>query len=85
MTRTKRKGGLVRKLTAVAAGAVAAKFAMKAVEQLWKKGFRSEPPRMVPQESKLRKAAWVGLTAAGVGVARQLTRDAVAPKARRGA
>lgn len=83
MTRTDRKGGIVRKLVAVCAGAVAAKLAIKAVEQVWRKGFRAGPPRMVPQESAWKKAAWMGLTAAGVGIARQLTRDVVAPKARR--
>ncbi len=79
MSTVERKGGLARKLLAVALGALAAKFALMAVEQLWTKGFKQELPDLDDEESMGRKIAWIGLTAASVGMAREIVRQLTAP------
>lgn len=76
------KGGFPRKLIALALGALAARFAMMAVEQLWTKAFRQEVPGMTEEESMAKKVAWIGLTAAAVGMAREAARQLASPKAR---
>jgi hypothetical protein len=80
VSKVESKGGLVRKLLAVALGALAAKFAMMAVEQLWTKALRQELPTELEEESLMRKVAWIGLTAAAVGMAREAARELAAPK-----
>ena len=80
MSSIETKGGLARKLFAVAMGALAAKFAMMAVEALWTRGLRQELPEMSDEESLGRKVAWIGLTAAAVGIAREVARELTAPK-----
>lgn len=83
MPKVDRKGGLARSLVALAVGTIAAKVAMKAAEKIWTAGFRqSDVPSMDESESIARKAAWVALSAALVGVARELAKDLAAPKAR---
>lgn len=74
------KGGVSRKLMALAFGALAAKFAMMAVEQIWTKGFHQDLPQMSDEESMAKKVAWIGLTAAAVGMAREAARQLTAPK-----
>lgn len=74
------KGGVSRKLLAIALGALAAKFAMMAVEQIWTKGFHQDLPDMSDEESMAKKVAWIGLTAAAVGMAREAARQLTAPK-----
>jgi len=80
MPLTEMKGGLSRKLFALAMGALAAKFAMMAVEQIWTRGFRRELPGLSEEESIGRKIAWIGLTAAAVGMSRELVRELTSPK-----
>jgi len=80
MANLERKGGLARKLLALAMGALAAKFALMAVEQVWTKGFRQDLPEMSEAESMAKKVAWIGLTAAAVGMAREAARQLTAPK-----
>ena len=82
MSSVESKGGLARKLLALTMGAVAAKLALIAVEQIWTRGFRQSLPEFTDEESVLRKVAWIGLTAAAVGVARELARELTAPKVR---
>lgn len=82
MSKPQAKGGLLRKLVAIAAGALAAKAAMALVEAMWTKGLRKDVPQMTEAESTVEKLAWIALTAAAVGVARELGREAIAPKAR---
>ncbi len=82
MTKTEHAGGLTRKLVAFALGAVAAKLAISAVEQFWTKGLRRGVPEMSDEESMLTKVAWIGLTAAAVGMARELARELAAPRVR---
>lgn len=71
---------IARKLLAVAMGALAAKFALMAVEAVWTKGLRQELPDMSDEESMARKVAWIGLTAASVGMAREVVRQLTTPQ-----
>ena len=80
MSKVQRKGGLPRGVLALLLGAVAAKVAMKTSEKIWTRGFRQEVPAMSNDESLGRKAAWIALSAALVGVARELAKDLAAPK-----
>lgn len=82
MPETERKGGLARKLLALAIGALAAKLALSVVEQVWTRGLRRDLPEMSEEESTMQKVAWIGLTAAAVGIARELARQMTAPKQR---
>ena len=82
MSKTEHSGGLARKLVAFALGAVAAKLAISAVEQFWTRGLRKGVPEMSPEESIMTKVAWIGLTAAAVGMARELARELAAPRVR---
>ncbi len=80
MANVESKGGLARKLMALAAGALAAKLAMMAVEQIWTKGLKQDLPEFTDEESLGKKVAWIGLTAAAVGMAREAVRQVTAPK-----
>lgn len=80
MSNVERKGGLARKLMALAAGALAAKLAMMAVEQIWTRGLKQDLPEFTEEESMGKKVAWIGLTAAAVGMAREVVRQVAAPK-----
>jgi hypothetical protein len=82
MAKVKKKGGIARSIVALALGTMAAKLAMKGAEKIWTAGFRQDVPRMVEEESIVRKAAWVALSAALVGMAREIAKDLAAPKAR---
>ncbi len=80
MGHMERKGGIARKLLALAMGAFAAKLALMAVEQVWTKGFHKDLPEMSEEESMAKKVAWIGLTATAVGMARETARQLTAPK-----
>jgi hypothetical protein len=80
MAETETKGGLGRKLLALALAALAARLAMMAVELVWTKGLRRDIPEMSEAESIMTKAAWVGLTAAAVGIARELAKGLATPR-----
>jgi hypothetical protein len=80
MPDTETKGGFARKLLAILLAAIAARLAMIAVEFFWTKGLRRDLPEMSETESALTKAAWVGLTAAAVGIARELAKSAARPR-----
>lgn len=82
MTKMEHSGGLARKLLAFSLAAVAARLAMAAVEQIWTRGLRKGVPEMTQEESILTKVAWIGLTAAVVGMARELARELAAPRVR---
>ena len=80
MSETEPKGGFARKILAILLAAIAARLAMMAVEVFWTKGLRRDLPEMSETESALSKAAWVGLTAAAVGIARELAKNAARPR-----
>lgn len=64
-----------RKVLALALGALAAKLAIVAMEQLWTKGLRKELPAE-DDDRVWQRVIWIGLTAAAVGMARELAREA---------
>ena len=80
MAESENKAGLARKVLALAMGALAAKFALMAVEQVWTKGFRQDLPGTSEEESVAKKVVWIGLTAAAVGMAREAARHLSAPR-----
>ena len=81
MNKTKRQGGLAQKLLALALSALAAKLALAAIEQLWTKGLHKAIPK--DEESSIgNKLAWMGITAAAVGMAREMVRELTAPTVR---
>lgn len=81
MTRTERKGGVAQKLLALGLSALAAKLTMMAVEKFWTKGLHKPIPD--PDEASMAtKIAWMGVTAAAVGMAREMVRELTAPTAK---
>jgi hypothetical protein len=81
MNKTKREGGLAQKLLALALSALAAKIALAAIEQIWTRGLHKPIPK--DDESSLgTKLAWMGVTAAAVGMAREMVRELTAPTVR---
>ena len=81
MNKTKRAGGLAQKLLALALSALAAKIALAAIEQIWTRGLHKPIPK--DDESSLgTKLAWMGVTAAAVGMAREMVRELTAPTVR---
>jgi hypothetical protein len=81
MNKTKREGGLAQKLLALALSALAAKIALAAIEQLWTRGLRKPIPDD-DEASLATKLAWMGVTAAAVGIAREMVRELTAPTVR---
>ena len=81
MNKTKRQGGLAQKLMALALSALAAKLALAAIEQLWTKGLHKPIPKD-DESSIATKLAWMGVTAAAVGMAREMVRELTAPTVR---
>jgi hypothetical protein len=81
MPKSERKGGIVRGIVALLLGTIAAKLALKGAEKIWTAGLRQDLPEMRRDEPMVKKAAWIALSAALVGVARELARDLAAPKA----
>jgi hypothetical protein len=79
MPKTERKGGLGRSLLAIVLSAIAAKLALKAVEQIWTKGLHKSVPDIDEESSLATKMAWMGVTAAVVGMAREIVRELTAP------
>ncbi|MBW3590430.1 MAG: DUF4235 domain-containing protein [Actinobacteria bacterium] len=78
MTKTERQGGLGSKALALALGVVAAKLAQVAAEKLWTKGLHRPLPE-ADDASMANKIAWMGVTAAAVGMARELARELASP------
>ncbi len=81
MPKTERKGSLAQKLLALGLSALAAKLTMMAVEKFWTKGLHKPIPDL-DESSLATKMAWMGVTAAAVGVAREMVRELTAPVAR---
>ncbi len=78
MAKTERQGGLGNKALALALGVVAAKLAQVAAEKLWTKGLHRPLPD-ADDASMANKIAWMGVTAAAVGMARELARELASP------
>ncbi len=78
---SERKGGVAQKLLALGLSALAAKLTMMAVEKFWTKGLHKPIPD--PDEASMAtKMAWMGVTAAAVGMAREMVRELTAPSVR---
>jgi hypothetical protein len=80
MSKVERKGGIGRGVLALILGAAAARIATKSAEKIWTAGLHRDVPAMRREESMVEKAAWIALSAALVGVARELAKDLAAPK-----
>jgi hypothetical protein len=78
MAKTERSGGIAQKLLALALSALAAKLALMAIEQIWTKGLKKPIPHD-DESSIATKMAWMGVTAAAVGMAREMVRELTAP------
>ena len=63
---------LVQKLIGIAAAALAARAATYAVQIIWTKGFGQDLPGEGDDDSILKAALWVGLTAAAVAASREI-------------
>lgn len=78
---TERKGNMAQKLMALGLSALAAKLTLMAVEKVWTKGLH----KRIPGEDEgtlASKMAWMGVTAAAVGMAREMVRELTAPTQR---
>lgn len=76
----KQNDGLTRKVVALLLGAAAAKFALMAIEQVWTKGLGRDVPGDLDEESAAANLVWIGLTAAGVALAREVVRQMLSRK-----
>ncbi len=76
--KTERKGGLAQKLLALILSALAAKLTLMAVEKFWTRGLHKRIPD-ADESSMANKLAWMGVTAAAVGMAREMVRELTAP------
>ncbi len=78
MAKTERSGGMAQKLLALGLSALAAKLTLMAVEKFWTKGLHKPLPDD-DEASMANKMAWMGVTAAAVGMAREMVRELTAP------
>lgn len=76
--KSERKGGIAQKVLALGLSALAAKLTMMAVEKVWTKGLHKPIPGE-DETSMATKMAWMGVTAAAVGMAREMVRELTAP------
>ncbi|MGQ0678149.1 MAG: DUF4235 domain-containing protein [Actinomycetota bacterium] len=81
MGKAERTSGLIQKLLALGLSALAAKLALMAIEKLWTKGLHKPIPSG-DESSMATKLAWMGVTAAAVGMAREMVRELTAPTVR---
>ncbi len=72
--------GFARKIAAIALGALAAKLALTAVEQVWTKGLGRDVPGDLDESSAATNLLWIGLTAAAVALAREAVRQMLVRK-----
>lgn len=72
--------GFTRKIAALALGALAAKFALMAIERVWTKGLGRDVPGDLDEESVAASLLWIGITAAAVALAREAVRQMLARK-----
>jgi len=77
---SKQSDGFARKIAAIALGALAAKLALMALEQAWTKGLGREVPGNLDEDSAAANLVWIGITAAGVALAREAVQQMLARK-----
>ncbi|MGH2753611.1 MAG: DUF4235 domain-containing protein [Actinomycetota bacterium] len=76
---TEQKPSLVQTIGATLAGIVAVKLATYIVTTAWRLATKEDPPQVDANVSAGKKAAWLALTGAITGAARQTARDKVKP------
>lgn len=73
------KPSTVQSIGAMIAGVVAVKLATYIVTTVWRLITRENPPQVDEEAPVGKKAAWIAVSAAAAGVARQTARDLVKP------
>ena len=73
------KPTLLQTVAATIAGIIAVKVAMYVITTLWRLVTKEEPPQVDQDVPVGKKAAWLALTGAVAGTARQTVRDLIKP------
>jgi hypothetical protein len=73
------KPSLAQTLGAMIAGILAVKIATFVVTTVWRLATREDPPQVDQAVPIKKKAAWLALTGAVTGAARQAARDVIKP------
>jgi hypothetical protein len=73
------KPSIFQNLAAVIAGIIAVRVATYMVTTLWRLVTKEEPPQIDQAVPIPKKAAWIALTGAVTGAARQSIRDLIKP------
>ncbi len=73
------KPSLFQTIGAMIAGILAVKIATLVVTTIWRLATREDPPQVDQAVPVKKKAAWLALTGAVTGAARQAARDFVKP------
>ncbi len=73
------KPSLLQSIGATIAGLLAVKLAMYIITTLWRLVTREEPPQVDEKVPVGKKAAWLALSGAASGTARQTARDLIKP------
>ncbi|MDP9068470.1 MAG: DUF4235 domain-containing protein [Actinomycetota bacterium] len=73
------KPTLAQTIGAMIAGMLAVKLATYVATTLWRLVTREDPPQVDMDVPAGKKAAWIALTGAAAGAARQMARDKIKP------
>ena len=73
------KPTLVQNIGATIAGLIAVKLATYVITTLWRLVTKENPPQVDQQVPVGKKAAWLALSGAASGTARQTARDLIKP------
>jgi hypothetical protein len=73
------KPSMFQNLAAVIGGIIAVRIATYIVTTMWRLVTREEPPQIDQAVPIPKKAAWIALTGAAAGAARQSIRDIIKP------
>ena len=73
------KPSLFQTIAATIAGLIAVKLASYMITTLWRLVTKEDPPQVDQQVPAAKKAAWLALTGAVTGTARQTVRDLIKP------
>ncbi len=76
---TPQKASPLQTIGATLAGMVAVRLATYVVTTLWRLVTKEEPPQVDAMVPARKKAAWIALTGAAAGAARQTVRDIIKP------
>ena len=73
------KPTMAQTIGATIAGIVAVRLATYVVTTVWRLVTREDPPQIDMDVAPGKKAAWIALTGAAAGAARQMARDKIKP------